>query len=231
VAQLSAERLPLLAARLPVPERDPAQVRQTVREVLSRPEYQTQPPTPVDRVVEWLLDRLADVLAGLTGSGPGSLVGLVLFVVILAGVGVLIVRFARGLTRDPELAAAMPAVPLRPPADWLAEAARREAAGDWRGGLRCRYRALVAGLGARGLLDEVPGTTAGEYRLQVAGNAPAVAGEFAGATELFELAWYGNRATGARESARFRELAERVMAGAAATRAPAAVVDRFRSGA
>jgi Domain of unknown function (DUF4129) len=219
VAPLSAERrlaLPVLVAtRLPVPERDPEQVRDTVREVLARPEYQTRPPSPANRVTEWLLDRLADVLAGLTGSGPGSLIGLVLFVAILAGVGVLIVRFARGITRDPELAAAVPAAPLRPQADWLAEAERREGAGDWRGGLRCRYRALVAGLGARGLLDEVPGTTAGEYRLQVAGNAPAVAGEFAGATELFELAWYGNRATGAPESARFRALAARVLAGSA----------------
>ena len=218
MAALSAERrwaVPvLLAARLPVPERDPAQVRDTVREVLSRPEYRTRPPSPLSRVIEWFLDRLADVLARLTGTGPGSLIGLVLFVVILAGLGVLIVRFARGFTRDPELAAAVPAEPLRPQADWLAEAARREAAGDWRGGLRCRYRALVAGLGARGLLDEVPGTTAGEYRLQVAGNAPAVAREFGGATELFELAWYGNRATGPPESSRFKDLADRVMDGA-----------------
>jgi hypothetical protein len=42
-----------------------------------------------------------------------------------------------------------------------------------------------------------------------------VAREFGGATELFELAWYGNRATGAPESSRFKDLAERVMAGAA----------------
>jgi Domain of unknown function (DUF4129) len=184
-----------------------------VREVLSRPEYRTSPPSPVDRVMEWLLDRLADVLAGLTGTGPGSLIGLVLFVLILAGVGVLIVRFARGITRDPELAAAVPAAPRRPQAEWLAEAERREGAGDWRGGLRCRYRALVARLGASGLVDEVPGTTAGEYRVQVAGNAPAVAREFAGATELFELAWYAGRATGQHEAERFKDLARRVQAG------------------
>jgi hypothetical protein len=224
VAALSAEgrgawRAPgllaaVLAARLPVPERDPEQVRRVVREVLARPEYQIRKPSGFNRVLEWLWDRLADLLSGLSGSGGGSLIGLVLFTLILGLLGLLLVRFARGFSRDPELAAAVPASRLRPPADWLAEAGQREAKGDWRGGLRCRYRALVAGLGARGVLDEVPGTTAGEYRLQVAGNAPAVGHAFAGATELFELAWYGNRPTGPPESARFRDLAERVMAGA-----------------
>ena len=223
MAALSAERAGtrrapallavLLAARLPVPQRDPEEVRRVVRAVLARPEYQVHRPSGFNRVVEWLLDLLANVLAGLTGNGGGSLVGLVLFTLILAGIGLLLVRFARGFSRDPELAAAVPAGKLRPPADWVAEAERREAQGDWRGGLRCRYRALVAGLGARGLVDEVPGTTAGEYRLQVAGNAPAVGPEFAGATELFELAWYGNRPTGPPESARFKHLADRVMTG------------------
>jgi hypothetical protein len=80
--------------------------------------------------------------------------------------------------------------------------------------LRCRYRALVADLAGRGLVDEVPGRTTGEYRAEVGENVPRVAPEFAGATELFEAAWYGNRPTGEEESQRFRRLADQVMAGA-----------------
>jgi hypothetical protein len=45
---------------------------------------------------------------------------------------------------------------------------------------------------------------------------PAAAAAFAGATELFERAWYGRAATGAGEVSRFRDLAGRVVAGARA---------------
>jgi hypothetical protein len=77
--------------------------------------------------------------------------------------------------------------------------------------VRCRYRALVAELAARGLVDEVPGRTAGEYRGEVRRNLPDAAADFAGATELFELAWYGRGETGAQQASRLRELSGRVL--------------------
>ena len=63
------------------------------------------------------------------------------------------------------------------------------------------------------MVDEVPGRTSGEYRAEVAGSVPVAATDFSGATELFELAWYGNRPTGADEAGRFRALAEGVLTG------------------
>jgi hypothetical protein len=72
----------------------------------------------------------------------------------------------------------------------------------------------VADLASRGLVEEVPGRTAGEYRHQVEVNVPASAGDFDGATALFEAAWYGNRPTGPEEARRFRTLEGRVLAGA-----------------
>jgi hypothetical protein len=71
----------------------------------------------------------------------------------------------------------------------------------------------VADLAARGLVEEVPGRTAGEYRRQVDAVVPEVAPAFDGATSLFEGAWYGGRSTGAEEAARFRELEARVLSG------------------
>ena len=106
-----------------------------------------------------------------------------------------------------------PAPPRRSAREWRAEAEVHERAGEWKAALRARYRSLVADLAARGLLDEIPGRTAGEYRVEVAEAVPRVASEFAGATELFERAWYGNRPTGADEAARFRELEQRVLTG------------------
>jgi hypothetical protein len=104
--------------------------------------------------------------------------------------------------------------PRRPAAEWLADAAACEARSDWRGALRCRYRALVADLAQRGLVEEIAGRTTGEYRAAVAETLPASADLFAGATELFELAWYGDGPTDAAATARFRELADGVRAGA-----------------
>jgi len=110
--------------------------------------------------------------------------------------------------------------PTRSAAEWRAEAAAHEAAGRWRDALRCRYRALVAELAGRGLVEEIPGHTSGEYRQDVKVVFPAASVAFDGATDLFEQAWYGDRPTGRDEQAAFDDLARRVLipagAGAAA---------------
>ncbi len=97
------------------------------------------------------------------------------------------------------------------PADWLAEAAACEARGDWQAALRARYRALVAELARRGLVDEIPGRTTGEYRAEVAANLPLAAPEFSNATDLFELAVYGHAPTGPEDASRVRQLSDRVL--------------------
>jgi hypothetical protein len=57
----------------------------------------------------------------------------------------------------------------------------------------------------------VPGRTAGEYRGEVRRNLPDAAADFAGATELFELAWYGRGETGPQQASRLRELSGLVL--------------------
>ena len=79
---------------------------------------------------------------------------------------------------------------------WLARAVAAEEAGDWREGVRCRYRALVAVLVAAGAVSEEIGRTAGEYRLLVEQTAPEAAEAFAAATATFEEVWYGPVAAG-----------------------------------
>ena len=199
------------AGDLPAPTRDPERVREAVREVLARPEFRPPDRPLLNRVLDWLLEQVGRVLAELGASGAGGIVGLALLVLALLGVGLLAARFSRGLTPSREVAAALPGAPRRSAADWRAEAEAHERAGEWRPAVRCRYRALVAELAARGLVEEVPGRTAGEYRGQVGRNLPAAAGAFAGATELFELAWYGRGETGAQQASRLRELSGRVL--------------------
>ena len=69
----------------------------------------------------------------------------------------------------------------------------------------------MADLARRGVLEEIPGRTAGEYRVELGGAVPAAGPSFAGATELFERAWYGGRPTTAEDAHRFRDLEARVL--------------------
>jgi hypothetical protein len=196
---------------LRVPVRDPQQVREVVREVLSRPEFRPPRRSLTERLFDWVLELIGRLLAALGGSGAGGIVGLILLALVLVGVGVLAARFSRGLTPSPEVTAAVPGGRRRPAAEWRAEAEAHERAGAWREAVRSRYRALVADLAARGLVEEVPGRTAGEYRRQVGRALPEAATDFAGATELFEVAWYGRSSTGAGDAAHLRDLADRVL--------------------
>ena len=197
--------------QLRVPTRDPQEVREVVREVLARPEFRPAERSLVERVYDWVLDMIGRLLGAIAGSGAGGIVGLVLLALVLAAVGVLAARFSRGLTPSAEVAAAVPAGRRRSAADWRADAEAQERVGAWREAVRSRYRALVADLAARGLVEEVPGRTAGEYRREVGRAVPAAAADFAGATELFEVAWYGRSDTGAREAAHLRDLSDRVL--------------------
>jgi hypothetical protein len=100
--------------------------------------------------------------------------------------------------------------PLRPARYWRDLAENLEAEGRWREALRARYRELVADLAEAGIIDEIPGRTAGEYRQVVAVERPADGAAFNAATGLFEGAWYGGQSTGQVESSRFAELAASV---------------------
>ena len=200
-----------IAAELPAPDRDPRRVGRVVHEVLARHQYRRPTPSTIDRVRSEVVDRVASFLSRVVGAGVGAwfVVAVVLALVVLAAW-----RFGRGTSLERGRAFPATASVGRTAEDWRAEADAHERAGEWRRALRCRYRALVAELADRGIVDEVPGRTAGEYRVAVGGALPAAGDPFSGATELFERAWYGAKPTGPDDSARFRELSERVLVGA-----------------
>jgi hypothetical protein len=198
---------------LPTPQRSPDEVHRTVREVLDRPEYRRESPTLVERARRWVRDQLSRLLASLFRGDRGTVLAWIILGGLLTVVIVLSARFARSVTPDPGREMTVVVASRRSAREWRAEADAHEQAGEWKLALRARYRSLVADLASRGLVDEIPGRTAGEYRAEVTETVPGVASEFAGATELFERAWYGNRATGADDAARFRDLALRVLTG------------------
>lgn len=208
-----AGRLRAATPELPVPEAGPEEVRRLADEVLADPVFDRATPGLLAQARDWLFEQVGDVLDRLFATAGGGPLGWIVAAVLAGAAAWFAVRLTRDVQREHHGLAGAPA-PRRSVTDWAAEAARLEAAGEWRAGLRCRHRALVAALAARGLVDEVPGRTAGEYGAAAAAVLPEVAVELEGATSLFEQAWYGRRHVGEDEVRRFQQLSDAVLAGA-----------------
>ncbi|GAC1313191.1 MAG: DUF4129 domain-containing protein [Acidimicrobiales bacterium] len=190
---------------------DPDLARHVARQILARPEFQIAPESPIDRLRHWVLQQIARAVDAAL-SGRATVLGIILLVLVAVVAVLLVRRFSRSLQRDPGAVGVSLTDPRRAPAEWLAEAAECEQRGDWRGSLRARYRALVAELAARHLVDEIPGRTTGEYRLLVGRALPDAADPFNGATDLFEAAVYGDRPAGPAENDAIAGLSGRVLA-------------------
>lgn len=179
----------------------PDDARRTARDILSGHEYRPESsPQPLRGALEWLGDRLDDLLAPvgrfferifgwLFDLVPGP-AGTFLGAAILLGVATLIVwliarrivttapdhRHPHGAAEDSE-----------DPADLERAARDAAAAGDHRLAIRLRYRAGLLRLGARGAIALRTGATNAVY-------ARALHSErFDGLTGTFEAVTYGDR--------------------------------------
>jgi len=190
------------ALAAPAGTADPAQSQQELHQVLTMQRYNPlhQPPGPIDRLSQWIGDRIRDFLSFLSGGtgNKGPAIPFVYFYILgaiaVVGAAVIIFRSTRG--RLAEAASAGPSFGPRAPADFFAEADRLAAAGDRVGAIR----ALCAG---------VAGTIAGEHTW--AGSPLTVreifqhAGDSARLRPLllpFEAAVYGGREIDAETYAR-----------------------------
>ncbi|HEY5887458.1 MAG TPA: DUF4129 domain-containing protein [Acidimicrobiales bacterium] len=187
------------------------EIRQLADDILARPEFRQPEPSLIEQARDWVEKRIGDILDAAFSGSAGSLVG---WVVLLVAVGLIIwsaTRFSRTVQAGGRVGIQVEGIHRRSPGQWRAEAEAHEAAGAWKEALRCRYRALIGDLVAEGVLDDVAGRTTGEFRRDVTERAPDRSEAFSAATELFELAWYADRPTGADESARFQALAATVV--------------------
>jgi hypothetical protein len=148
-------RLAALLAALdqPVDTSDPALAQQRLHDVLSMSRYDPlhRPPTLVDRIQQWIQDRISDLLRLLFGSASGAqppaLWLYAIGIATLLGMAVLVVRAARGRFSQ---GLAAPTDRPRPPADYFAEADRLAATGDRVGAIRALCAAVAATLAGEG---------------------------------------------------------------------------------
>lgn len=197
-------------------------MRRVVDDVLSRPEYADLEPGLVARLRAWAAEQVGRVIEAIAGTGQAALIGWVLLAGAVLAAALLAVRFLRAVRPDPAAPLPVGGPVGRTAADWDADADDHERAGRHRDALRCRYRALLAGLAAAGVVDEIAGRTTGEYRQAVAAALPDAEGPFVVLTERFESAWYGDVPVSEDDLAAARDDAEAVRRAAGlATRRPA----------
>ncbi len=176
---------------------------------LARQEYQKDDQTWVQKAIQWLLDRINDVLDRATTTSPLGWFGL-LGIVVLVVLIVVAVRRRTGALGRSAYDAAQFDVGDRSAADFRSAADAYAASGAWAEAVRARLRAVVRELEERGLVDARPGRTADEIARDGGTALPSVASGLRAGARLFDDVWYGGRPADARSYEQLVALGEAV---------------------
>jgi len=186
------------------PDRD--QARDWLEHELSGPGYNRAEPL-VRRALDWLLDRLDQLLSLVPGSQS---LGWLLVLAVLLVVAVVAVFAVRGRRRNGALSQGGTGSVLEDPslsaADYRSRADRAAQTGDWDTVLLDSYRALAADGVKRTLLDHAAALTAHEVGADLGRSFPAQQTELLGAADLFDLVRYGKGSSTEQEASRVRDL-------------------------
>jgi hypothetical protein len=190
----------------PVTTADPDTAKQRLQEVLSSDRYSglNRPPSWLDRLVQWVQERIAALLRLLFGRGGGAQVStdIWLYLVGFAVIGValfFLVSSVRG--RFSQSVAVAPGAP-RPAADYFADADQFAARDDYVAAIRALCAAVAASLVGEGSWSGSPLTVREIFQ-----RAP----DFASLRPLlipFEAAVYGGREVDRATYERAAEVAE-----------------------
>jgi Domain of unknown function (DUF4129) len=199
--------------RLPVPARSGPAMRAIAARIVAERQFKHDEDL-WQRFVEWVEAHLNVQVPALFGAVWATFV--VLAVLVGAVAAIIYLAIKNGPLRRGRLATKRGVVVTdedrpRSADDWRREADRLAARGDYREAMRCRYRALVAELADRRLIDQVPGRTSGDYERAVRALVPEVAEQFSSATRLFERCWYGQETSDARAQVVFDDAAGAVI--------------------
>ncbi len=180
----------LEALRQPATTSDPVIAQQRLHEVMSMSRYDAlhRPPGLLDRISQWIQDRIAQLLRLLFGGSGAGQPGLIWIytvgILTVLAITVVLARAARGrFSQSVGLGSGGP----RPPADYFAEADRLAAQGDRVGAIRALCAAVAATLAGERAWDGSPLTVREIFQ-----RAP----DFASLLPLllpFEAAVYGRR--------------------------------------
>lgn len=178
------------SAEIPI-ELTREQAQRLAERELSDPAYRAAEPSLVERALQWVVDRVSELLRGVSEAAPGGWLG-VLGLVLLVVVCVLLVRWRMGPVARSS-AVALVVDPGTSAARYRAQAEELAAARMWDAAVAERMRALVRACQEQGLIDELPGRTADEIAREAGARLPESAGDLAVAAREFDDVRYGGR--------------------------------------
>jgi hypothetical protein len=194
--------------------------RDEARRELRKRIYHVGDESPVQRFLQWVMDKIGQILHKVVDVAPGGVPSLVIVVVLIVAL-VVAVRLGLGPTRLRDaLTDRRRDARSRTAAEYRAEAEALAARGELKEAVRARFRAVIRELEERGVLDPRPGRTAGEIAREGGAAVPSVAAPLADAANAFDLAWYGRRAVTAAEYERVRAADDTIRAARLVTVTP-----------
>lgn len=162
---------------------------------LSKPVYGQAGDSLVTRAITKVVDWIGELLGHLTGQSPDGHLGLIMLIGLLALV-VIVVLWRAGVlrtTRGTKSAAVFDSARPRSAAEYREQAEAEAASGDYAAAVRSRFRACVAELTERTVLDERAGRTAYEAVADAGRVVPALRDPLQPAALVFTEVVYGNR--------------------------------------
>ena len=192
-----------LPADIPV-ELGRDEARELARRELTDPSYDAEPPF-VQQAVEWIIERIQDLISRTAGVLSGSVALRLLIVVLGLVIAVVLLRMGplarRGTRSDPLFPAER-----RTAAEYRAAAEAAAGRQDWSTAVIERYRAVVVGFEERGLLDPRPGRTADEAAAEAGVVLPGLVHDLTRGSITFDGVRYGGHTATPADDALMRRL-------------------------
>ncbi len=188
------------------------EAQRLAEEELAKPAYHVDDPSLFERAIQWLIDKVGELLETASRVLPGGLWGLALLVVL--GVVVVAVVLWRGgpLRRSAAGDTALFVGQARSAVQHRRAADQAAASGRWEEAVRERYRAIVRSLEERTILEARPGRTADEAAADAALALPLLAENLRTAALTFDAVVYGGRPASSTDDRFLRELDRAVAA-------------------
>ena len=161
---------------------------------LSKAAYRESGGSLIERAIGKVLDWIADLLDSLTGTSPNGHAGLAMLIGLVVLI-IVVVLWRAGVLRTSHKVsqAVFDTAKPRTAAEYRAQSEQEAASGDYALAVRSRFRACVAELTERTILDERPGRTAYEVVADAGQAVPALREPLQPAALAFTEVVYGNR--------------------------------------